>query len=442
MTGNIFRPYEGDTRKAAIKLPAFSRTRADMIFRRGDIIDIFAFPEKRPVSAVWRLCRNMVNKEFMAGEAKISYDQTVSAEIQSDKLLPGFYDLHFSVKFAQNDISECKTTFGYRIEDMQISASFPQDFNMFWMKKLNALSNIQLNMTEEFIGEFSRDEIERYNIENASLPEDYAPEKTKHERVKLWKLKFDSLEGRRMSAWFAVPAADGPFPGLLLLPGAGCAKLPAPLDQARRGYASLMLHVHGMDIDQEEYEAPTDYLKYQEEKGVDGQYYCNVYLSCVQALKCLASRAEVDAARLAVAGASQGGLLSIVVAALCPEVKATVAPICYYSYWPYRDLVEDLNEKGISGMELEKPPFDMNDVRQKCFSYYDAINFARKVNVPTLSMACLCDEPSPPTTVYAMFRNLKCRDKELKWSPCANHDMSFQFERDAWGWLEKKLNIS
>jgi hypothetical protein len=65
MTCNVARPYSADLKKAAFKV--FSRVRADMIFQKGDRIEISAFPENRPLICTWQLSRNLVAKPFLQG---------------------------------------------------------------------------------------------------------------------------------------------------------------------------------------------------------------------------------------------------------------------------------------------------------------------------------------------------------------------------------------
>jgi cephalosporin-C deacetylase len=437
MTGNIYRAYKDATRKSAIGIPAFSRLRENLIFQNGDKIEIFAFPDKRPVSATWELSKNAIEESFLKGHSDVCYDQSIKTLLSSEKLKPGFYDLHFNIKFTDDDFQEAITTFGYRIEEISITDSRPSDFDSFWENAKSELEKIPFNASEEYVGEFTDEEIEKHNTEYASLPENYNFLTKQMKKTKLHKIKFDSFPNNRMSTFLAIPNGEGPFPGLLLLPGAGCSKLPAPLEQARHGYVSLMLHIHGdMDIDQETYNTPPHYLNLLDDKGIEEQYYYNVYLACIQAFKYLSSRSEVISDKISVAGASQGGLLSIITAALCPNVNAVIYPLCYYAYWPYRNMVEKLNKQKTNGENVE-PHYNADEKKQKYLSYYDPVNFAPLVKAPALTMVSLCDTPSPATTVYAVYKSLGKIKKEICWSPCTNHDMSFAFERYAWKWLNK-----
>ena len=67
------------------------------------------------------------------------------------------------------------------------------------------------------------------------------------------------------------------------------------------------------------------------------------------------------------------------------------------------------------------------------------MNFAPGIGAAALMAACLCDTPSPPGTVYPIYRKLPGKRKELHWSPCTNHDLMFAFERMAWRWLDRQF---
>ena len=58
---------------------------------------------------------------------------------------------------------------------------------------------------------------------------------------------------------------------------------------------------------------------------------------------------------------------------------------------------------------------------KKNLSYFDAINFAEKVNIPILSAVGLKDTISPPECVFALFNHLKC-EKTMEVYPEDDHN--------------------
>ena len=440
MTCNIARPYDPSKIELTCAIPTFSRTRENMIFGKGDRIEIFAFPKQRPVRCEWQLARNQIHTPFLRGEGDLCLDQSVRMAVAGDKLAPGFYDLRFTIWSGATNRMEGTATFGYRVEDIPLADTRPADFGAFWKKARETVNAVPLNPAETFVREMNDREISEYNVRNASIPEDYDPAGKRCDKVRLFKVQFDAPRGMRMHGWLAVPDGRGPFPGLLVLPGAGCSRLPAPVEHARHGYVALMLQIHGMEVDQEQYAQPKEYLQYKGGK-VEDEYYYGVYMACMQAVRYLAQRPDVDPAKLAAAGSSQGGLLAIVTAGLCPEIKGVVSSLCYYGNWPCRDQIDALNRDKSDGLGAGAPPFDRTNARQNCLSYYDAMNFSPKVRAATIMCACLCDTPSPPGTVYPVYRKLASGNKALYWSPCTNHDLMFAFERMAWRWLDEQLAV-
>jgi cephalosporin-C deacetylase len=380
----------------------------------------------------------MLATPFLSGEGETCVDHSVRLVIPGEQLPPGFYEVAFTVHATKTAKEEGWTGFGYRIDEIPLADSRPADFDAFWARGKQALASIPLNAAETPAGDMNDEEISRYNVEHASIPEDIYPQHKRADRVKVYKVQYDSWGGQRMYAWLAVPDGKGPFPGLLVLPGAGCGQVPAPVEHARHGYATLMLQIHGMDVDQEKYESPKDYMRLKGGQPED-EYFYAVCLACAQAVKYLAARPDIDPKRLAVCGGSQGGFLAVATAALCPNVRAVVSDLCYYGYWPYRDHAVVMNAAESDGMDALCPLFNRADPRQNAQSYYDAMNFAPSVRAATLMCGNLCDVPSPPTTVYAVYQRLGCKRKGLVWSPGTNHELIFAFVRRAWDWLDEQL---
>ena len=137
----------------------------------------------------------------------------------------------------------------------------------------------------------------------------------------------------------------------------------------------------------------------------DRFYYKRVYLGCVRSVDFLASLPEVDTTRMAVAGNSQGGALSIVTAALDPRIDflASVHPAL-------SDITGYL--KGRAGgwphffNETNLPKYD-GAVIAKSLSYYDVVNFARRIKVPGYYTWGYNDETCPPTSMYAAYNVIK-----------------------------------
>ena len=441
LTWNVARPYSRDDRE--ITMPSFSRLRDNLVFMEGDKIEIFFFPRKRPARVEWKLSCSMVKASFMEGIGETCLDRSVRVVVPAGELSPGFYDLRVRAYISDEIWEEGSSTFGYRVEEMGITESMQPDFKKFWEDSMSILNEEKLDPKEEFICEMDDEEISLHNIQKASKPEDYDPEGKKAGRIKVHKINFNAA-GKRFYGWLTVPEGDGPFPGLLILPGAGISRQPVPAEQARHGFVSLALQVHpGLDVDMEKYPKIPRYRMYHREgypEDMRDEYFHDVFLGCVQAVNFLKAREDVDPSKIVVAGQSQGGMLSIITAALSPDVRAVVSSLTAFAYWPFREHIAEINSKNLSCLPVGKlPPFFRDNKRQLYLSYYDTMNFAKHVKAPVIILACLCDRVSFIPTVFATYKSLPNPASRIYFSPNTNHDYVIAFEKLAWRWLEEIL---
>jgi cephalosporin-C deacetylase-like acetyl esterase len=229
----------------------------------------------------------------------------------------------------------------------------------------------------------------------------------------------------------------GPFPALLVLPGAGNIPRPAPVEHARHGYAALDIQVYGNPVDAGHYDLALD------EKGLTqiSQFpHLAIYLHALQAARTLKLLPGVDSGRMAVLGGSQGGRLSLITAAFDPSFKAVVAAIPHYGYLPWRRWVDEQNEaKSNGGDGFAASAHQPGSPAAQ--GYLDILNFAPLVRCPVLMNAGLADPTSPPTTIFAVYDRL-AGPKKLIPLPNCGHDWRPAFDRYAWRWLDDILTRS
>ena len=147
----------------------------------------------------------------------------------------------------------------------------------------------------------------------------------------------------------------------------------------------------------------------------DNYYMKRVYLACVRSIDLLTSLPEWDGKNVIVQGGSQGGALALITTGLDSRVSACVA-----------------NHPALSDMAGYKagraggyPHFfrtagmDTPD-KLNTMAYYDVVNFARLVKVPTYVTWGYNDDTCPPTTSYAVYNTLDC-PKEALITPINEH---------------------
>ena len=222
-------------------------------------------------------------------------------------------------------------------------------------------------------------------------------------------------------SWTAVPAriygilcepkAPGHYPAVLKVPGAGVRPYSGDKELAARGAITLEIGVHGIPVNlpQEVYDvlaagALNGYWFYNLDDR-ETFYYHRIYLSCMRANDFLTSREMWDGKNLLVMGGSQGGQLSIVTAALDPRVTGlavTHPAFCDVSGelhgraggWPH-----PFQPDPATG----KPSAQTTPAKITTATYYDTVNFARRLKVPGFYIWGYNDDVCPPTSTYAAF---------------------------------------
>lgn len=129
-------------------------------------------------------------------------------------------------------------------------------------------------------------------------------------------------------------------------------------------------------------------------------YYRRVFTDAVRAVEAVRSHPDVDASRVAVAGGSQGGTMTLAVAALLPDVVAAMPDVPFLSN--LRRAIEITEKQPY--VELANYLAIHRDRVEQAFatlSYFDVAVLARRAVAPALFSVGLSDQTCPPSTVYA-----------------------------------------
>lgn len=155
-------------------------------------------------------------------------------------------------------------------------------------------------------------------------------------------------------------------------------------------------------------------------------YFRHVFLDAVRAVDVLAGREEVDPARLAVHGLSQGGALALSTAALDGRISLCMSEVPF--------LCDIARAAWICGM----PPY--TEIAQYCrplneekvnrvfrtLSYFDNVNLANRITARTLMSVGLCDATCPPSGIFGVYNHLTC-DKRIEVYPYMGHEGNYEF---------------
>jgi cephalosporin-C deacetylase len=262
--------------------------------------------------------------------------------------------------------------------------------------------------------------------------------------VDCFDLSYAGCDGTRVTAWYLVPKTNLPVPGVVVFPGYTCGRgLPEEhVLWAAAGFAVLAVDARAQGgetgsnqqlafgsakgwITQGILDPSTSYLKF-----LIGDAY--------RAVNCLAAQPEIDPNRMAVAGSSQGGGLSLWATALNPRVKACAANVpnlCHLDY----SIFASTGSVTEAADFIRRFPEKMEQVL-KSLSYFDFMNSAEKVTVPILMSVGLQDRVCPPEAVYAAYNHITS-PKHLEVYPFSGHHVEPIQTRKVLHFLQKELGM-
>lgn len=251
-------------------------------------------------------------------------------------------------------------------------------------------------------------------------------------------VQLDSFQGKRLRAWYTVPKDPVPgrtFPAVLAVPGYGGDKA-IPTHLAMHGFAVLTLYPRGQGESCQEWvlEHSTKLTYYVTDK--ERYYYRGAYMDCLRGLDFLASRPEVDAARLGMWSRSQGGGLTLATAALDTRLRVAVAEEPFLCNYPLAITVTsrpycELHDYVAAHPEERQAILDT-------LAYFDPLHLAPLITCPTLVNVGMSDPVCPAPTILPVFERLTA-PKALHVYPDLTHTPCTDFNAHAMHWLRRYL---
>ncbi len=282
------------------------------------------------------------------------------------------------------------------------------DFQAFWQQTLAESAAQPLNAT----------------LEECAYPV---------ERVSVYRVRYDGFgKDTRICGWYLVPKEgyrlerDGRTPTLVIYHGYGGSKgwVAQHLAWALQGFNVFAVDTRGQSgdtPDNHHYDSGA-VLGCMTKGLLDPQnyFYRFAYMDCVRAVDFVRSRPETG--QLLLSGASQGGGLTLAVAALARDkgLTAAMADVPYLCHFrraievfcdgPYIELVN----------YWKQHPEHVED-GYRTLSYFDGMNMAPLISCPVLFSVGLLDTICPPSTGFAVYNHLTC-EKELRVYPYNGHE--------------------
>ncbi|MBL8047948.1 MAG: acetylxylan esterase [Chthonomonas sp.] len=265
----------------------------------------------------------------------------------------------------------------------------PEDFDQFWAEVVEEARAVPLDFRRSRRNDFVLD---GFFVET------------------IW---FQSVQGRTVEGWLAIPRDGEVFPGFVWSPPYGRESLLPNRYGTRAGMVSLSLNFHGHGAFHQEKYTPTRGYFADGADDPNTWVFRRMFQDAFIAARVLEAQLEVDERQIAAMGMSQGAGLSLWLGAHCPIVRAVAADMPFLGAMPdalsrnaYRYPLKELIDY------METIPFGRERVLYT-ISYFDTMNQATRVRVPTLISRGLKDPACRPENVQAIYDAVPAADKQL-----------------------------
>ena len=238
--------------------------------------------------------------------------------------------------------------------------------------------------------------------------------------VEVYELLYKGLHGANICAYFAKPVGEGPFSAVVQFHGYnwGPHSLNEAVTTALNGYIAATMLVRGQqgkseDVLPDKYGHVTGWMT----KGIlspETYYYRAVYMDAVRLLDIITAMDCVDKHKIAVAGGSQGGALTLAAAALSDVPCVAVAQypyLCHFRRAVDMAIIDPYLE--INEYSRRNPDPSVEEQAMKTLSYFDLMNHADAIRCDTFVFTGLMDQITPPSTVFAAYNHMTCK-KQMK----------------------------
>lgn len=248
-------------------------------------------------------------------------------------------------------------------------------------------------------------------------PPVFAPYDAGLATVDVFDVTFSGFGGHPIKGWLLVPRhAGGRLPCVVEYIGYGGGRgLPHEwLTWSAAGYAHLVMDTRGQgsngnlsgDTPDPDPNGPPQTPGFMTRGVADPHryYYRRVFTDAVLAVETAREHPRVDPDRIAVAGASQGGGITLAVAGLAEGVAAALPDVPFLCH--YQRATEITDEAPYAEISRYcKTHRHQVDQVFATLRYFDGVNFAARASAPALFSVALMDAICPPSTVFAAYNH-------------------------------------
>ncbi|MEV7870534.1 acetylxylan esterase [Streptomyces sp. NPDC088124] len=301
----------------------------------------------------------------------------------------------------------------------------PEDFDQFWAKTLAETRGHDLDVRFE-------------------------PVPTALTTLDVLDVTFAGFGGHPVKGWLVLPAgAREPLPVVVQYVGYGGGRgLPhSHLLWGSAGFAHFVMDTRGQGAGWDGGDTPDPVGSASSipgflTRGIEDPhdyYYRRLFTDAVRAVEAARAHPLVDAARTAVAGASQGGGITLAVAGLVPDLVAVAPDVPFLCDFPRATTISSRHPYREVGLYL-KTYRGRTERAWRTLNYFDGVHFAARGRAPALFSVALEDETCPPSTVFGAFNAYAHEDKSIEVYDFNDHEGGGPYQQAAQlRWLPERL---
>ena len=367
---------------------------------------------------------NFGNKVFMTREVDLEKEAKFTVTGRMDRA--GFLMLRVTKKGSDPKLFSV----AYEPEKLRPYRECPKDFDAFW-----------------------EGAIKKYNAEVTSPVKATKVAPVKKNGCDLYELEIPSTAGRTVWGYLSVPQdkSKGPYPLTVQVPGAGPASF---YEGGDTNSIFLFVNVHyykplrgvavkspeRLALQKEEDEAygkkyPAKRVRYTNcgiAAGKEDYFYFGAILAANRAIDWACARPDVDKRRVRYLGGSQGGGFGLMLTGLNKHIRRAVILVpaitdhlCFkidgrQAGWPR--LVEAQLPENREAAEANAP-------------YFDAVNFAMRIDVPIRFCVGFADAVCPPHAGYTAYNVCPSKDKLMRYGIGQGHTTFKEIRNEFSKWL-------
>lgn len=271
-------------------------------------------------------------------------------------------------------------------EKIRKSTPPPADLEDYWAGQKARVLAVDPDVQLERLAEISTPEVDCYAISLANI------------------------DGSRVYGYISIPRAEGRYPVLLTVPGAGPGISSVPFDVFPPDKVIIAgFNVHNYAVTPDNAEAEYAELNkdgmymYHGMPDREHYYFNRAILGLVQAVRYLSTHPKWNGEEFVVWGSSQGGAMTIATAALNPEV-VTAAAVNVPAMCDFTTAMRG----GYPGWPVSSDTDVLKDpAKVAMLEYFDMANLAAWIKCPIIFCVGWLDSTCPAEGIYAAYNNIR-----------------------------------